>query len=99
MSVFDAGGIVTIVAAIITLVLGTGIFMMLNSVFNITYMGIGAIVSFWFGCCCAAAFIINIGFGLLGGLLGIIWFLVKWAIIIGIIDFIGNFIYGKIKSN
>ena len=38
MNIFDAGGITTAIAVIATIIIGTGIFALLNTIFEIWYL-------------------------------------------------------------
>lgn len=93
MNIFDVGGLVTFTAVIITIILGTGIFMGLHKVFDIVHLGFGGMIGMWFGCCIVAAVIVNFLGGLVGGIFSIIWILLKVALIIFLIGFVGRYIY------
>lgn len=94
MNVFDVGGITTGIAVIATIIIGTGIFALINTIFEIWYLGFGAMVGEWVVCCVVGAFIVNWLSGIILGLFSILWFLIRLgALIAGIV-----FIYQKIKS-
>ena len=99
MNVFDVGGLVSFVAIVMSLIVGIGIYILLNSMFEITHFGIGAVVSFFFGCVIAGAFIVNLIAGIIGGFLSIVWGLIKIVAGIAIVASIGMFIYNKISGN
>ena len=81
--------IMEIILGIVSIILGTALFWMLNSMFSITYFGFGAMVSLWIGCFVVSLLIIG-GIGKL--LLGVL----KWIIIIKKHSKIyTNFIYMK----
>ncbi|MFR2797454.1 hypothetical protein [Romboutsia timonensis] len=81
-----------VVHFILSLIIGTVVFFLLNQVMNITYFGFGAIGSFWFGC------VLFSGLGIM--LLGEILFeLLKWIIIIVIILAIIALVVNKVNSN
>ena len=84
--------IMEIILGIVSIILGTALFWMLNSMFSITYFGFGAMVSLWIGCFVVSLLIIG-GIGKL--LLG----LLKWIIIIGIILAIVGFVASKVNGN
>ena len=59
--------IMEIILGIVSIILGTALFWMLNSMFSITYFGFGAMVSLWIGCFVVSLLIIGgIGKLLLG---------------------------------
>lgn len=98
MNVFDAGGLTMILAIIFTLILGTGLFILINTIFEIWYLGFGAMIGEWLICCAVSAFIVNWMSGLIGGLFTILWFLIKLVIVIVVLLAIGSFIYSKVKG-
>ena len=98
MNIFDAGGLTTLIAVIATIIIGTGIFILLHKIFDIIHFGFGAVVSMWFGCCVAGAFIVNLLGGLVGGVFSVLWFLIKLALVIGIIGSLGYYLYNKFKG-
>ena len=59
MNIFDAGGLTALIALIFTLILGTGFFILINNIFEIWYLGFGAMVGEWLLCCAVGAFIVN----------------------------------------
>lgn len=75
------------ILTVVAIILGTGLFFLANSMFDITYFGCGAILSLWFGC-----FIIS--YAILISLGGIVIGLLKWivigAIVLGIIGLIAG---------
>ena len=77
--------IMEIILGIVSIILGTALFWMLNSMFSITYFGFGAMVSLWIGCFVVSLLIIG-GIG-------------KWIIIIGIILAIVGFVASKVNGN
>lgn len=98
MNIFDAGGLTTFIAVIITLVVGTGIFIFLHKIFDIVHFGFGAMITMWVVCCIVGAFIVNFLGGLVGGIFSVIWFLVKLVAGIAIVGSIGMFIYNKLSG-
>ena len=98
MNVFDAGGLTALIALIFTLILGTGFFILINNIFEIGYLGFGAMVGEWLLCCAVGAFIVNWMSGLIGGIFTVLWILIKLAIVIAVLFLIGSFIYSKIKG-
>ena len=56
-----------IILGIVSIILGTALFWMLNSMFSITYFGFGAMVSLWIGCFVVSLLIIG----------GIIYYYIK----------------------
>ncbi|WP_238881772.1 hypothetical protein [Clostridium sp. YIM B02551] len=97
MNIFDVGGMTTFIAVVATIIGGTAIFILLHKVFDIVHFGFAAMVGFWFFCCVAAAFIVNLLGGIVGVIFSVIWFLIKVGIIIATVGWIGKFIYNKIK--
>lgn len=91
MNVFDAGGATTIIAVIVTLILSVVIFMLINKMFEIIYLGCGAIGTVWFICFIISAFLVNFLAGIAGGL-------IKTAIVVGILGSVGMFFYKKLNS-
>ena len=88
--------IMEIILGIVSIILGTALFWMLNSMFSITYFGFGAMVSLWIGCFVVSLLIIGgIGKLLFQLLLGVL----KWIIIIGIILAIVGFVASKVNGN
>ena len=80
------------IGGLLAIIIGTGVFFLLNRAMDITYLGCGAMASFWFGCVAFS----GIGLMLLGGfLLG----LLKWVIIIAIIIVIIGFVVNTVNSN
>ena len=51
--------IMEIILGIVSIILGTALFWMLNSMFSITYFGFGAMVSLWIGCFVVSLLIIG----------------------------------------
>lgn len=81
-----------ILAVILGLVVGTGVFFALNSMMEITYLGCGAIGSLWFGC----VMFTTIAFIFLGGfMMGIL----KWIMIVGVILVVLGLIGSKAKES
>lgn len=77
--------------ALLCIILGTAIFFILNSIFNITYFGCSAVASTWFGCFVASYAIISyLGVFLIG--------LLKWVLIGGIILFLIGLVGNKINN-
>ena len=99
MNIFDAGGLTTAVAVIITVILGTAIFVLLHEIFDIIHFGFGAMISMWGGCCVVAAVIVNFFGGIVGGIFSVLWVLIRLALIVGIIGYIGSYLYNRIKEN
>lgn len=98
MNVFDVGGIVTVVAVVMSFIVGIGIFILLNNWFEIVHWGFGGVVSFFFGCVVAGAFIVNIFAGLLGGFISVVWGLIKIVAVIAILGSGVMFIYNKVSG-
>lgn len=98
MNVFDVGGVVSFVALVISFLLGIGIYVLLNSFFEITHFGFGALIGFFFSCVVAGALIVNFLAGLLGGVISVVWGLLKIIAIIAIIGYLIMFIYNKISG-
>lgn len=98
MNIFDAGGLTTFIAVIITLVVGTGIFIFLHKIFDIVHFGFGAMITMWVVCCIVGAFIVNFLGGLVGGIFSVIWFLIKLVAGIAILGAGGMFIYNKVSG-
>lgn len=80
---------------IISLVLSVPLFIFFNSIMDITYLGCGGIVTFWFVCFFIGGILATIILGIFSGILG----LLKWIIIIGIILAIISFIADKVRNN
>lgn len=99
MNIFDAGGLTTTIAVIVTLLVGTGIFIAINTIFECWYFGIGAMIGEWVVCCIVGAFIVNFLGGLVGGIFSVRWFLIKLVAGIAIVGAGGMFIYNKISGN
>lgn len=95
MNIFDAGGLVSFVALVMSVIIGIGIYILLNSMFEIVHFGFGAVISFFLGCVVAGAFIVNWFSGLILGFFSVLWFLIRVGLFIGGIVFI----YLKFKSN
>lgn len=99
MNVFDVGGIVSFIAAVISAIIGTGLFKLLNNLFEITYWGgFKAVIAEWFSCFFVGAFIVNLVFGLISGVVSVLWFLIKIALVLGLVGGAGYFIYTKVKE-
>lgn len=98
MNIFDAGGLISFVAVVMSVIVGVGIYILLHNIFEITHLGFGAVISFFFGCVIAGAFIVNILASLLGGFISVVWGLVKIIAIIAIIGYGVMFIYNKISG-
>ena len=79
---------VEFIAVILAVAIGTGIFILMNSFFDITYFGCGAIVTLWFACFGITYLIVV---QMVGPILGIL----KWIIIGGI----GLTIFGALGSS
>lgn len=99
MNIFDVGGLTTTIAVIITILVGTGIFIAINTLLEIWYFGIGALITEWVVCCIVGAFIVNFLGGLVGGIFSILWFLIRLALVIGVIGYIGYYLYNKFKGS
>ena len=99
MNIFDAGGLTTFIAVIITLVVGTGIFILLHKIFDIVHFGFGAMITMWVVCCIVGAFIVNLLGGLVGGIFTVIWSLIKVIVGIVVLGAGGMFIYNKVSGN
>ncbi len=67
------------IAIILGLIVGTGVFFLLNQLMDITYFGCGAIFSFWLGCVVFTA----------------LFFVLIGAVILGVIDFVGSKMNGS----
>ncbi len=99
MNVFYVGGIVSLIATIISAIIGTALFKLLNELFEIAYLGgFKAIIAEWFSCFFVGAFIVNLVFGLISGVVSVLWFLIKIALIIAVVGGVGYFIYTKVKE-
>lgn len=99
MNVFYVGGIVSFIATVISAIIGTGLFKLLNNLFEIKYLGgFKAIIAEWFSCFFVGAFIVNLVFGLISGVVSVLWFLIKIALIIAVVGGAGYFIYTKVKE-
>lgn len=99
MNVFDVRGIVSFIATIISAIIGTGLFKLLNNLFEIKYLGgFKAMIAECFSCFFVGAFIVNLVFGLISGVVSVLWFLIKIALIIVIVGGVGYFIYTKVKE-
>ena len=85
MNIFDAGGLTNVIAVIVTLIIGTGIFILLHKIFEIVHLGFGAMIIMWIGCCIGGAFLVNFLGGLVVGVFSVIWFLIRLALMIGVI--------------
>ena len=96
MNIFDAGGLTSVIAVIVTLI---GIFILLHKFFEIVHLGFGAMITMWFGCCIVGAFIVNFLGGLVGGVFSVLWFLIRLALMIGVIGYIGYYLYNKFKGS
>ena len=93
MNIFDAGGITTAIAVIATIIIGTGIFALINTIFEYG-IRIGAMVGEWLVCCLVGAFITNWFSGIILGFFSVLWFLIKVVAVIAAVIFI----YQKFKS-
>lgn len=69
MNIFDVGGIVSTIALIFTLLIGTGIFIGINTIFECWYFGWRALIGEWLGCVIVAAFIVNFLSGIVFGIM------------------------------
>ena len=95
MNILDAGGITTAIAVIATIIIGTGIFALINKIFDVWYLGgIPGMIGEWFGCCIVSAFIVNWFSGIILGFFSVLWFLIKVVAVIAAVIFI----YQKFKS-
>lgn len=75
------------ISIILGLIVGTGVFFLLNQLIDITYFGCGAIFSFWLGCVVfTALFFVSIG----GFALGLLKWILIGAVILGVIGFVGS---------
>ncbi|MEN7555062.1 hypothetical protein ABFR46_15405 [Clostridioides difficile] len=75
------------ILGVVAIILATGIFFLVNSIFDITYFGCGAIGGLWFGCFVIAyAILTSLG----GILIGLIKWIVIGAIVLGIIGVIAG---------
>lgn len=99
MNIFDAGGLTSVIAVIVTLIVGTGIFILIHKIFDIIHFGFGAMITMWVVCCIVGAFIVNFLGGLVGGVFSVLWFLIRLALIIGVIGYIVYYLYNKFKGN
>lgn len=99
MNIFDAGGLTTFIAVIITLVVGTGLFILLHKIFDIVHFGFGAMITMWVVWCIVGAFIVNHLGGLVGGIFIVIWSLIKVIVGIVVLGAGGMFIYNKVSGN
>lgn len=76
------------ILTVLAILIGTGIFFLINSMLDITYFGCGPIGFLWFGC-----FIVS--YAILTSLGGIVLGLLKWIVIGGIILFVIGLIVNK----
>lgn len=83
---------------ICAIILGTVIFLGINTIFDIWYIGRGAIVGEWFTCVIISGLLVQFLGGIVGGLFSALWFLIKIILIIGVVGGIIMFIYGKFKG-
>ena len=86
----------TVICAII---LGTVVFVGINTLFDIWYLGLGAMVGEWFTCVILSGILVQFLGGIVGGLFSALWFLIKIVLIIAVIGGIIMFIYNKTKGN
>ncbi|WP_411169267.1 hypothetical protein ACH36K_01470 [Clostridium sp. MB05] len=98
MNIFDVGGLTTFIAVIITLIIGTVIFIALHKIFDIIHFGLGAIITMWVVCCIVGAFIVNFLGGLVGGFFTVICVLIKLIAGLAILGAGGMFIYNKLSG-
>ncbi|MFQ7000022.1 MAG: hypothetical protein ACLRRH_01520 [Clostridium sp.] len=98
MNVFDVGGIISFIAVVISAIIGTGLFILLNKLFEIAYFGFKAMIAEWFTCFFIGAFLVNLAFGLISGVVSVLWFLIKIALVIALVGGAGFFIYSKVKE-
>lgn len=84
---------------IITLILGTLIFIAINTIFEIWYFNRAALFGEWFGCCVVAYIIVGFLGGIIGGVFSVIWFLIRLALMIGVIGYIGYYLYNKFNKS
>lgn len=84
---------------ILSLILGTIIFVGVNTIFEIWYFNWTALFGEWFACCVVAYMIIGFLGGLVGGIFSVIWFLIRLALVIGILGYLGYYLYNKFKGN
>ncbi len=80
---------------IISLILSVPLFILFNSMMDITYFGCGGIVTFWFVCFFIGGFIASLILGIFESIFGIL----KWVIIVGLIIAIISFVADKVKNN
>ncbi|WP_373897748.1 hypothetical protein ACER0A_011120 [Haloimpatiens sp. FM7315] len=99
MNVFDVGGLISFMALVGSIIIGTAIFVGLHKIFDIVHFGFGAIIGMWCVCCLVAAFIVNMLSGIIGWALSTVWLLVKIALVIVVVGSIVKFIYNKISRN
>lgn len=59
---------------ILAIILGTAIFIGINTIFDIWYLGCGAMVGEWFTCVVIVGILAQFLGGLVGGLFSVIWF-------------------------
>jgi hypothetical protein len=98
MNIFDMGGIVAFIALVVSIIGGTGLFLFINTIFEIRYFGFGAMAGEWFVCVIICAFIINFLGGIFVGFLSVVWFIAKIALLIAVLLFVGHKIKDKITN-
>ncbi len=87
--------VLTVICAII---LGTVIFLGINTIFDIWYVGCGAMVGEWFVCVIISGILVQFLGGIVGGLFSALWFLIKIVLIIAVVGGIIMFIYDKVRG-
>lgn len=99
MNIFDLGGFISLIALVISVVIGTIIFKLLHKGFHIVHLGFGAVIGMWCGCCIIGAFIVNVFSGILFWSLSAIWILIRIGLLITILGGLVRFIFIKVNGN
>ncbi|WP_411169274.1 hypothetical protein ACH36K_01505 [Clostridium sp. MB05] len=84
---------------IVILILGTIVSIGVYSKLDIPYMGCSGMIAIWAGSVFVVGSIVTILGELMGGVFSLIWFLIRLALIIGVIGSIGYYLYNKFKAN
>lgn len=88
--------VLTVICAII---LGTIVFIGINTIFSIWYLGCGAMIGEWFTCVILSGILVQFLGGIVGGLFSALWFLIKIILIIAVVGGVGMYFYDKVKEN
>ncbi|MBE6054185.1 MAG: hypothetical protein E7212_09780 [Clostridium sartagoforme] len=82
---------------IIILILGSIIFLGLYSRLEISHRGCGRMIAIWAGCVLVVGLVLTILTELVGGVFSVLWFLIRLALMIGVVGYIGYYLYNKFK--